>query len=475
LAVVVVLFVGPARAAPTTLDLSFGAGGKVTTSFGSDDDGAAAALLQRDGKIVAAGIGDGAFALARYNANGSLDASFGSGGKVTTPIRSRSGASAIVLQPDGKIVAAGRTFSGNDSRFALARYDADGLLDSTFGSGGTVTTAFGPGYVSAHALALEPNGKIVAAGIGSSDFALARYNPDGSLDAEFGDGGKVRTAFDSEGSDDRIEALVLQPDGRIVAVGWTDSGENYDFALARYEVDGRPDPTFGRGGKMTTAIGPNHDFAFALARLPDGKLLAAGWSEQTSGESLTLVRYAADGSLDKRFGNGGISVSGANALAYALALRPDGKIVAAGNTFKGGENYDFVLARYRANGSLDPRFGNRGMVTTAFGADWDAAYALLLQPDGKMVAAGEGGGDFALARYLGGNSSCTVPNVKGKKLAEARRSIRRAHCTVGSVEERFSRTVGKGHVIAQKPRPGLKRPDGAKVNLLVSRGRSKRG
>src|SRR6266540_155863 len=191
-----VLGAAPALAAsgdaPGDLDPTFGAGGKVTTVFGGDSR-AYVLVLQPNGKLVAAGVGPNGFALARYNPDGSLDTSFGAGGKVTTPIGA---ANALVLQPDGKLVAAGSN-NISPSDFVLVRYNPNGSLDTSFGGDGKVTTAIGFG-ARAFALALQPDGKLVAAGMGwtgSTGFesALVRYNPDGSLDTSFGAGGKVTT------------------------------------------------------------------------------------------------------------------------------------------------------------------------------------------------------------------------------------------------------------------------------------------
>ena len=182
LALITAALPAAAAAAPGDLDPTFGSGGKVTTDVGGSD-GAQAVAIQGDGKVVAAGLGNfagpgtGDFALARYNPDGSLDTSFGSGGKVTTDFGGFDAASAVAIQPDGKIIAAGRSGSGD---FALARYNPDGSLDSSFGSGGKVTTDFG-GFDSAFGVALQADGKIVAAGFQATstqrgtDIAVARY------------------------------------------------------------------------------------------------------------------------------------------------------------------------------------------------------------------------------------------------------------------------------------------------------------
>ncbi|MBA2434942.1 MAG: hypothetical protein H0V54_07660, partial [Chthoniobacterales bacterium] len=233
--------------------------------------------------------------------DGDLDPTFGTNGKVTTDFGTIiDEARAVAVQPDGKIVTAGATVGGNFFDFALARYNTDGSLDITFGTGGKVTTAFNTNNDEAFAVALQADGKIVAAGFavigGTDDFALARYNTNGSLDTTFGTGGKVTTAFGS--SIDRAHAVAVQPDGKIVAAGRAViGGGSFDFALARYNTDGSLDTTFGTGGKVTTACGSSNDEAFAVALQPDGKIVAAG-RVFSNKEDFALARYNTDGSLD---------------------------------------------------------------------------------------------------------------------------------------------------------------------------------
>jgi uncharacterized delta-60 repeat protein len=485
------VWVPAAEAVPSTLDSSFGVGGKVTTTIG-DYAGASALVLQPDGKLVAAGFSSNrsefGFALARYNSNGALDPAFGSDGTVTTAIGSGAGAFALVLQPDGKLVAAGSSSNGSQTTFALARYKPDGSLDPAFGSDGRVTTEIGAD-AAVHALVLQPDGKLVAAGIsanaGRVDFALARYNPDGSLDTSFNGTGKVTTAIGSSGND-VASAVALQPDGKLVAAGTSYNGtspasEPEFFALARYNPNGSLDTSFNGTGKLTTAIGSFND-ASALALQSDGKLVAAGtsWGDSHTSD-FALVRYNPDGSLDTSFNRTGKVTTAIGPLntASAVALQPDGKLVAAGSSSNGSDTL-FALARYDPDGSLDTSFNGTGEVTTTIGpAHDDNASSLALQPDGKIVAAGDSDNClnhvFALARYLGstprGAKLCLVPKVTGKTLPVARKAIKRAHCTVGKVTRKFSATVKRDHVISQKPKPGAKRPAGSSVELELSKGK----
>jgi uncharacterized delta-60 repeat protein len=366
----------------------FGFRGKVLTDFGLNET-AYALAIQADGKIVAAGYSDASgsvdFALARYKTRkaGSLDGTFGTGGKVFTDFSgSGSGdfAFALAVQSDGKIVAAGNSnASGTSDDFALARYNTDGTLDGTFGTAGRVLTDFSGSGISpdfALALALQSDGKVVAAGIssanGSDDYALARYNVDGSLDGSFGVGGKVLTDFSGTGSTDDLYGLSIQEDGKIVAAGFSaGAGSDPDFALALYNSVGSLDGTFGTNGKVLT------DF----------------------------------------------SGTGSNDYARAVVVQNDGKIVAAGYSDASG-SFDFALARYNPDGTLDGSFDIDGLSLTDFdgSAGYDLAFTLAIQTDAKVLEAGtslaSGSLDFALARFNADGSLDASFGTGGKVLTE---------------------------------------------------------
>src|SRR5215208_2458694 len=310
------------------LDPTFGTGGVVMTDFNTSTDLANAVALQADGKLVVVGttytdndFSDEDFAIARYNTDGSHDASFGNNGRVTTDFPGLAAViSAVVVQPDGKIVVAGGayplfTFAGD---FKVARYNPDGSLDTSFGAGGIVTTIF-PGDGSfAFALALQSDGKIIAAGtdfvdfnpgdMSDTDFALARYNQDGSLDTTFGNGGTVTTDF--LGHEDDVFSVLIQTDGKIVAVGSANSPvDYYNFAVAGYLPNGALDTAFGTGGKMRTDFGNNDlDIAYAAALQPDGKIVAAGTTVFDFGvqQQFALTRFNSNGTVDTTFGTGGL-------------------------------------------------------------------------------------------------------------------------------------------------------------------------
>ena len=421
------------------LDPAFGAAGKVSLGIGPGAPGngarAQALAIQPDGKIVVAGFAwqTGTsidFAVTRFNQDGSLDQSFGSGGKVATDFFGMEDeAQAVAIQPDGKIVVAGRaaiaavTGGVLDFDFALARYNHDGSLDTGFGSGGKVTTHFGDGRNIGQAVLLQPDGHIVVGGgapgvNGGLDFALARYSSTGTLDPSFGAGGMVRTDF--MGDNDVALALALQPDGKLIAAGEAAGDKSIigtplgtDFALARYNANGSLDTTFGVGGKVTTDFLGANDVAASVAFSSTGKIVVAGTISHLSLKSdIGLARYNSDGTLDTAFGTGGKALSdfASDDGASALVVLQNGKLVTGGFTRPFGGHSDFEVAGYNADGSLDATFGTGGRISTDFLGRDDAAFALGIQSDGKIVAAGAATTpsdtqtitDFALARYVGG-------------------------------------------------------------------------
>jgi uncharacterized delta-60 repeat protein len=255
-----------------SLDPTFGIGGKITTSFSASAINALA--IQADGKIVAAGIR----VIVRYNSDGLLDADFGIDGKVTTDLTNS--ATALALQADGKIIVGGTYDQQSETRGLLARYHTDGSPDRTFGNNGKVTTdVFVPSFISG--LALQSNGKIIAVG-GFHAAAIARFNPDGSLDTAFGTGGRALPNFGSFWGDESLFALTIQSDGKIIAGGESEEYTETMFALARFNRDGSLDETFGIGGKVKSGFGDNgggRRITF-LGIQPNGKIVAAGYGVQ---------------------------------------------------------------------------------------------------------------------------------------------------------------------------------------------------
>ena len=396
----------PANALPGDLDPSFGDAGLVYTEFYGEAYGMA---LQTDGKIVTVGGHDyssQSFALARFNVNGGLDPSFGEGGMLSTGFgggqanyQRFTAAFDVAIQTDGKIVAAGTTgknptgyISGN--RFALARYEADGTLDASFGTSGRVRTGFGSGHGGATALgvAIQPDGKIVAAGYARKGFAIVRYNPDGSLDQSFGSGGRLRTkAFDGVRGRSFVD-VALQTDGAIVAVGTYSDDDGYHALLARFLADGSADDTFGTDGAVIASDKRSTQRASLMIQ-PDGKFVVVA--------GRLLLRFDQDGTPDASFADDGQALMPTQLGTLAAALQSDGKVVV---TFFGHDFLSITIRRYDPEGALDPTFGDDGAVRTGLGYT-PAAYAVAIQPDGKIVVAGTDDntnidGAFALARYL---------------------------------------------------------------------------
>jgi uncharacterized delta-60 repeat protein len=391
LAAVLVLGTGSAQARGGALDPGFGADGRV---LGGADwwNGVA---LGPNGEIAAAGAVFGGRnnpayfpAVAVFQANGVqkfawVDQSVPFGYP-----------NAVAVQPDGKVVAAGCIWSYAEgevrTEFFLARFAVDGTPDTTFGTGGLVTTGIGD-TGEARAVLLQPDGKIVAVGStggeecylqhsGIPEFTLARYNPDGSLDPTFGNAGIARTSF---GGFDYAKAAVLQPDGKIIAGGFTgtfrpDGTSTPSLALARFQPDGSLDPSFGAEGKVLGDFGQIN----ALALQPDGKLVAAGLGLYTGShpDGALLARFQSDGRLDPQFGAYGFVSPGLSGSATGVAIAPDRKIVAAAGS---------VVLRLTSAGLPDSTFGKEaGMPPGAVTIPRFRGGPVVVQADGNIVSAG---------------------------------------------------------------------------------------
>lgn len=397
----------------TLLTDGFGTGGSTVTDFGGNDQARAIGFSDNGGTVLLAGTTSGVlntkFALARYDDDGRLDPDFNSGIVTTTVAGDLDEARAVVAQPDGKVVVAGESHAGPAGDFALARYNTDGTLDTSFGRGGRVFTDIAGQSDGINAVLLQPDGKIVAGGVASrgpkADFAIARYNADGSLDDTFGaDGsapgtGVVRIDFGS--ISDTLRAIVLQPDGRIVAGGTTefpgapDPMRHHDFALARVTAGGALDGSFGEGGEVTLDFGENDDDVNALALQPDGRIVAAGSTALEFQPQLWIARFEPDGDLDATFGDEGQVIEGNQVIApvSAVAVQADGRIVVAGNLSPVDSPSVPYVNRYLPDGKIDNSFSAEdGRDNPNFGPD-DAVSALLVQPDGAIVVAGESVGD----------------------------------------------------------------------------------
>ncbi|MEX0172754.1 calcium-binding protein [Streptomyces sp. LMG1-1-1.1] len=406
---------GTALAAPGDLDPAFGTGGRVTTPLPGYAEGHDLAR-QADGKLVMVGLSsEGGFALARYLPGGGLDTGFGGDGLVTSGFGGGAHvANAVAIQPsDGKIVVAGTTEmvaeeGGGCCFFSVARYNTDGSLDTDFGEGGLVRVEEFGGSADGADVAVQPDGRIIAAGkAGGGGFALVRLDTDGGFDPNLGGDGTVVAGFTPASPQDAggiTRALALQPDGKIVLTGYV-GNTAFDIGVARYLPDGSLDATFSGDGMVTADFGGT-EFGNAVAVQPDGRILAAG----SGGAGVALLRYNANGTPDTGFGTGGrtsVAFPGDGGIAYGMALQSNGRIVLAGRADDptSAEANDFGLVRFHANGTVDTGFGGDGFVVTGFG-DFDEARAVLVQPDGTIVAGGHGAGfAFALARYQGGDGT----------------------------------------------------------------------
>ena len=455
-------------------DTGFGSNGRVNTSFGMTGAWVRSLLVLPDGKILAGGESGADLAIAQYSPDGVLDANFGTGGSVTFDLSP--GASDRVLelirQSDGRLVAAGliqpqdvlgsmglvrfnadgshdATFGTTNGRtvlnvvegryfipgqasgagddiivsgvlgdygtpvdFAVARFDADGAPVDSYGDGGVAGAAFtGPGSNRASDVLVLPDGRFVVAGstwgpFNTSDFMLARYLPDGAPDATFGEGGTVLTDF---GRSEFSNVLAVQDDGKLVVAGrFVDRDGRFTLAMARYNEDGTLDTGFGDEGRVIADFGANEFFA-SVAIQHDGKILAAGWVSRrttTNDQDLIVVRYDPDGTLDGAFGTGGITAIdfGESERGTALLLQPDGKIVLAGEALLRLPSYPSasVAARLQADGSLDTTFGDGGKVIVEFtsGSEDEGFSRLARYADGRILAFGNAG----LARFLPGGT-----------------------------------------------------------------------
>ncbi len=485
LAGLLVLTAGSAQATPGALDTSFGTGGKVTTAIGSSDDDANGVVLQPDGKIVAAGSSYGTnddFALARYNADGSLDAGFGTGGKVTTAIGSSTDeAFALALQADGKIVAAGYSYNGANADFALARYNPDGLLDPGFGAGGKVTTAIGSSGDVANAVALQPDGKIVAAGSISngtnSDFALARYLGSTLTVAKAGSGaGTVTSSPAGINCGSTCSApfapvpvtLSATPAAGSAFTGWSGgSCSGTGNCQVQMSADQQVTATFtllktltvtkAGGGAGTVSSGP--------AGIDCGSTCSHSFLE---GTSVTLTAAAAAGSSFTGWGGACTGTGGCT-----LSMSADHDVTA---TFESDKTLTVAKAGSGTGTVGSSPAGIDCGSTCAHTYTHGTSVTLSATPSPTSSFAGWTGdclGAGVCTLTMSANHSatatfsplCVVPKVKGKKLRAAKAAIKRAHCAVGRIKRAYS-----ARVISQRPGPGTRRPQGSKVNLKVSKG-----
>ncbi len=429
--------IGFSHAQDGTLDPSWDEDGRVITVIGDFNDVASGIAIQRDRKIVVVGqtssAGRSAFFVARYLLNGALDPSFGTNGITVTNIGDGDArALDVAVQEDGRIVVAGvSTVSGNEV-ITVARYnDKTGDLDQTFNDDGIVQTPVGGGWSAAHSVAIHPSGAIIAAGYVQlgPDYvmALVQYDRFGELDPTFGSNGVVTTQFSI--GNDVVNAIRIQDADRIIVAGSSRrTGSNSDVAIAMYKQSGVPNGAFAEEGKRRhPVVGSFNEYGNDIALQRDGKIVMVG-STNSLFHDVFLVRYLPDGSFDREFGSEGIVTTDVGtdvdfAEMSGVAIQSDDKIVVAGLR-NSGTKLDIALIRYTSTGGIDQTFGDAGFVTTDFSGEDDAARAVAIQHDGKILVAGQSHNGtqnrIAIARYnnpsVAGPSSVYASQVASPKI-----------------------------------------------------------
>ncbi len=390
-----------------TLDPTFGDGGIVVLAYPNETANAKAVVIQPDGRIVVGGEKTStaeAFALVRLLANGTLDTTFGTGGLVETKVGNTSHVlRALALQPDGKILAAGYTrFVGQNFDFAVLRYLSDGTLDPTFGTTGVVLTDFATRTDQAMAMALMADGRIVVAGqtlsddLTVGDMAFARYNADGSLDTTFGSGG--RAMVDVRGTPDQARGIVVLPGGKILAAGTSrdPAVSRTDMVAVRLNADGALDTTFGNAGLLLTNFGgPGSQTAQSVAIDSAGRPLLGGFYGTTAPRDFIAIRLTGAGAFDATFGDGGVVTAdfqGRDDNGSAVLVEHGDRYVLAGSSLPASPTPEprMALSRHLSAGALDPMFGTTGRTLTPLPAGYSgtAIAGAALAPCGVVVAGG---------------------------------------------------------------------------------------
>lgn len=398
--------------APGGLDTTFGTNGVVTTQVSPFTNYVSSLAIQPDGKIVAVGTGNGTMATVRYNINGTLDTTFNGTGIGFAVVGDALG---VAIQQDGKIVVVGNNANPANVDIKVIRYNSNGTLDTTFDVDGIVETPVGSGTDAAFAVQIQPDGRILVSGRSDSNpvfvdsFAIVRYNSNGALDTTFDTDGIVIVPGPGNAITD---SMALQPDGKIVVAHNYYTGSAYALTVLRYEANGSLDTSFDTDGRVQTTVGTNVEHAY-VAIQKDGKIVVAcsSYTSSAAGYDFWVVRYNTDGSTDLTFGNSGMVVTpiGTGAafdMPRSIAIQANGKIVVGGKS-PTGTNSDFAAVRYNRNGSLDMKWGTGGIVRTDIGGNSESMNAVAIQTNGRIIGAGEsdvgsaGTRRFALARYSG--------------------------------------------------------------------------
>ncbi|HEV2292459.1 MAG TPA: RHS repeat-associated core domain-containing protein [Tepidisphaeraceae bacterium] len=421
---------GTATTAAGSLDTSFSSDGKVTINAGAVDD-ELRAIVQTNGKIVVAGSTGGDVALARFNTDGTLDTTFGTNGMVVTNFGATNDKLGdLVLQSDGKIVITGS--SGGD--LLVARYTSSGSLDTTFNTNGYRKQDFnGSSTDRGNGVEVQSDGKIIVTGRTGSNVLVARFTSAGALDTTYNGTSGYRSE-NFGGTEEGLE-LALDSSGRAVVAGKTNAGTG-DVLVMRLTTGGALDTTFSGDGKLTTDLGASNDDASAIVIDSSGRILVAGFGAVSGNYNFAVVRYLSDGSLDTNFDTDGkayVDFGGGIDYGEDLLLDSSGRLVLVGSS---GNGADFAVARLSSNGSLDTSFDGDGKVTVDFGSTDEMAFALALQTDGKVLAAGRSGGDFAVAR-LHAETTTTSGDVRHYVQHDANFNVTAITDSTGTVVERY--------------------------------------
>ncbi len=383
------------------LDNTFGNGGIVTTDIANVHNEGNAIITQPDGKILVSGNSYGSgIVLLRYNQNGSLDTTFGVSGITLNAFGTNiNNGFDLTLQPDEKIIVVGQISNGTGSNqqyaITLLRYNINGSLDSSFGSGGIVLTALGLGFKEALSVALQTDGKIVACGELNGDLAVLRYKTNGDLDSTFATNGIASIHF-TTGNTEYGYSVKIQDDGKIVVAGqsYTNSILMH-YIIARLNVDGSIDINYGVGGKISGSMG-SMSFAHSIDIQSNGKLIVAIDSTTTNGkEQRILLRYNVLGIIDTSFGACGKVITdvwgnGVLRVGQCLLVKPDDGILLTGIVSNGAFGSEYTVEKFTADGIIDSSFATNGIVRIPFGytSATNSAYDITLQSDGKILIVG---------------------------------------------------------------------------------------
>lgn len=398
------------------LDSTFAINGQATTDIDNADNRAYCLAIQSDNKIVVAGFmhngHDYDFATIRYNYDGSIDSTFGINGKVITDFEGNNDRIySVAITDEQKILAAGYSVdSFGISDFCLIRYDSNGGLDTSFGISGKVITRINNNNSKGYGLTIQNDGKIIVVGQcyagPNGDFAIVRYNPNGSLDSLFYSSGTSIIDFGSW--NDKAMSALQRSDGKIIVSGISSN----QIAVLRLDLNGTIDSTFATNGKIII----NNCLASPKSSMilqNDGKILIAG----NYYSDIALIRLYENGFLDTTFNSTGITFIdfGNNCLdnGSSLDIQTDGKIIVTGQTYVNGSYSDVALLRFNNDGSLDSTANlPNGKITTDFYGYNDWGYSTVIQNDGKILVAGESYNgnnyDFALVRYMNSEDANTV-------------------------------------------------------------------